>query len=207
MKHKQQAALDGRGRVTFAWLALLAAGLSMALTGELDWSIGSVSLYGEYVVEFLALGAAAFVVWACGQRSDSEWLAARLTIVAAVAAPMTVPLGAWAYWPAEALLHIGLCAQLAAWLSEAIRLRASEAWPVGLMLAGMAIETGGLGWKMISTWLLAETLPPDCAADPDVGMWLSCAGSTVQAMALPMVITLAMLPWFAGLYRPWAGRS
>ena len=196
-----------RGRVALAWFALLAAGLSMAFTGELDWTLAGVALYGEYVVEFWALGLAAFVLWACGLRSDGERIAARVAILAAVLAPLTVPLGSWAYWPAEAAIHGALVAQLAMWGRAAAAERRSETWPVGVMLAGMAVETLGLFWKMLSTWAIGEALPAECAGDPSVGMWLTCAGSAYQSMALPMAITLVLLPWFAGLYRPWAGRS
>jgi hypothetical protein len=195
--------IDAPWRVTLAWLALLTAGISMALTGELTWRIGAIEVYGEYVVSFIAYGLAGAVLWWLGLRSDGEHLAARCTLLAVLPALVAIPGGQMLRWPAEFMLHLFLVLQLAAWLREAARLRAREAWPVGIMVAGMAVETCGLLAKMVLTWGVGMDLPPECAG----AMWLTCAGSPYQAFALPAVMTVAMAPYWLGAPLPWTERS
>jgi hypothetical protein len=183
--------VDARLRVTMAWLSLLAAGLTMPLVGELTWTIAGREVFGEYVVSFVALGGAGGALWAFGLRSDGEWLAAQATAVLAVLFDND-----WR-WPAEAVMHLALCAQLRAWFREAAWLGGSETWPVGVMLAGMLAEVGNLVWKMSSD------LPADC----DTMMWLSCVVGPWSAFALPIAITLAIAPWLLGWSPLWVRRS
>jgi hypothetical protein len=180
--------MDARLRVTMAWLSLLAAGLALPLVGELTWTIAGREVFGEYVVSFVALGGAGGALWAFGLRSDGEWLAARATVLLALLTPAAVLLDNGWRWPAEAAMHLALCVQLAMWFREAARLRGSEVWPVGVMLAGMLAEVGNLAWKMSSD------LPADC----DTMMWLSCVVGPWAALALPIAITLAIAPWLCG---------
>jgi hypothetical protein len=180
-----------RWRPAIAWLGLLVAGLSIGLTGPLDWR----GLYAEYIVEFAALGTAGGLLWVMGLRSPAEGFSVTLTAVWTVAAISSVPLGRAAYWPAEAMLHLFLCVQLAAWRDEAIRLRASESYPVTIMLLGMFFET---------CTLVAKLIMPAPAACPPGAMWLTCyTAEPWQAFALPAAMTLAMLPWWV---RPWPRR-
>ena len=180
-----------QARVAAAWAGLLIAGLSPALTGPLTWPIAGYEVFGEYVIEFLALGLAGFVLLACGLRTPLEIATARGTILLALVTPITA---AWSdrwFWSAELAMHIALALQLAAWLRATVQAREGEAWPVGVMMAAMAVEAGNIAAKL----LIAS---PDCLT----GMWLTCvSGSTYAPMALPLVATLAMLPWFAGLTR------
>lgn len=188
--------------VTLAWLALLAAGLSMALVGQRTWYIAGAEVYGEYVVEFLALGLAGFVLWAVGMRSAPERWTALATIVLALLSPVTAAWSDYWFWSAEAALHVSLCTQLGAWLAEAARRRTTEAWPVGVMLAGMAVEVGHLAHKMSVEWF--GTPPEACNA----ALWLTCAtGSTWQAMALPAAVTVLIAPWLLGFPPPWRARN
>jgi hypothetical protein len=194
-----QAPLGGRLRVALAWLAILAAGLAMPLSGQLTWLIAGREVFGEYVVSFLALGAAGFAVWAFGLRSDSEWLAARATVLLALLTPVTAAFDDVWYWPAEALMHAAVAAQLAAWFREAVRLRGSEAWPVGVMLAGMLVEIGNLVWKMYAEWFGGSDADAGC----DAVLWLTCHAGPWAALALPLMITLALAPWLCGWSPPW----
>lgn len=194
-----QTPLGPHWRVTLAWLAILAAGLAMPLTGQRTWPIAGYEVFGEYVVSFLALGAAGFAVWAFGLRSDLEWLAARCTVLLALLTPATAALSdAW-FWPAEFLMHFALTAQLAAWLREAIRLRGSEAWPVLVMFAGLAVECANLIWKMYAEWYNAREADAAC----DAVLWLTCAAGPWSALILPLTMTVAMAPWLFGVAPPW----
>jgi hypothetical protein len=188
-----------RPRLVLAWLCLLIAGMAMALTGQVTWRIGGHEVYGEYVVEFLALGAAGFALLVFGLRSLPELIAARVTLGLALVSPITAAWSSDWYWSAELLLHLAIVGQLAAWGREARRMGSNEAWPVGVMFAGMAVEAVNIAWKM--------TLGPDVPAGCDAAFYLSCTASPHAAMALPLLMTLAMVPWWLGIRAPWRRRS
>jgi len=171
----------------------------MALTGQVTWHVWGHEVYGEYVVQFLALGLAGFALLVFGLRSRLELLAARVTILLALLSPVTTAWSSAWYWSAELALHLAIVGQLAAWYREAGRMRSSEAWPVGVMLAGMAVEAANIAWKM--------TLGPDVPEGCDAAFYLSCTASPHAAMALPAIMTAAMVPWWLGLRAPWRPRS
>lgn len=171
----------------------------MALTGQVTWHVWGAEVYGEYVVQFVALGLAGFMLLVFGLRSWGELVAARGTILLAFLSPVTAAWSSNWYWSAELALHLAIVGQLAAWYREAGRMRSSEAWPVGVMLAGMAIESANLLWKM--------TLGPDVPDGCDAAFYLSCTAGPHAAMALPAVMTLAMVPWWFGLRAPWRRQS
>jgi hypothetical protein len=191
--------IASRPRLVLAWLCLLIAGMAMALTGQVTWQIGGHEVYGEYVVEFLALGLAGFALWAFGLRSLPELIAARVTIGLALVSPVTAAWSSDWYWSAELLLHLAIVGQLAVWYREAGRMRSNELWPVGVMFAGMAVESANLLWKM--------TLGPETPEGCDAAFYLSCTASPHAAMALPLLMTLAMVPWWLGFRAPWRPRS
>lgn len=173
--------------------------MAMALTGQVTWNVWGHEVYGEYVVEFLALGLAGFGLLAFGLRSRAELVAARVTLLLAILSPVTAAWSSDWYWSAELALHLALVGQLAAWFREARALGSNEAWPVGVMFAAMAVESANIAWKMT----LGPDVPPGC----DAAFYLSCTASPQAAMALPAIATVAMVPWWFGLRAPWRRRS
>jgi hypothetical protein len=175
--------------VVCAWRALLVRGCSLALTGNLDWS----GLHGEKAVHATALGAAGFVLWGLGARTELERAACWITLACALFAlgmfPFASRLG---FYSAVWLIHCGLCLQLAAWLVAA---RKAQRWGLFIILGGMLIETVG-----ILPLAQLQEVSAVCAALS--GMRLTCvAGSATEAMALPAAITLLLALWLTLIER------
>jgi hypothetical protein len=172
-----------------AWLALLAAGLVAALTGQIDATLFGHAIAGERFPFAAGLAASGFALWWLGGRSDDERLACLFTLatagVAFLAAPISFVHGAAGWWLYQIpvwLAHVGLCAQLVAW-----REVAHKAQRIGLLI--MAI---GLFCEAFGIFPVAQLIDVDAACT--AGMTLTCvSGSAAVAMALPAAVTLALV--------------
>lgn len=121
--------------VTAACVALLVSGLSLSLTGQLDWGPG---LYGERAVFAVALGAAGYALWLLGARTPSERRACWATLAASLLALGLFPAGSRLEFNAAILgVHLGLCWQLLAWAGAARKAPKLGLW---ILAAGMAVE-------------------------------------------------------------------
>lgn len=171
-------------RALVAWVILLAAGLAPALTGELTWHLGDRELYGERFVFVGALLVASFALWVLGRRSDLERVATLGAIVAWVAAFTTAASAREIHQPCVWLLHLALTLQLFVWWWAA----GIERRGVLIMAAGMAVET-----LLIFPAAQLAASDPACTA----GMRLTCVGgSPFVAMAVPALVTLALVWWW-----------
>ncbi len=165
-------------RIALAWGALLTSGLSLALTGELDW----YGLYGERAVFAAALGAAGVALWYLGERSDLERHTCWGTLAAMVLALALFPFASRVeFYSGVWLIHVGLCAQLFAWAAVA---RKAQRTGLVIMLGGMLIETLG-----ILPAAQFDEVDTACVA----GMRLTCMAGPYVAMALPGGVTAALI--------------
>ena len=166
-------------RVLAAWGAIFLAGSSLMLTGQLDWW----GYYGERVVHAIALGAAGVIVWGLGERSGAErracWAMLAFSLLALALAPgpgMRLEFNA-----AVALVHLGLCWQLLAWALVARKAQKHGLW---IIAAGVAIEA-------LVVMPLAQFMDVDAVCS--TGSRLSCFYGAWVAVALPLLITLALI--------------
>jgi hypothetical protein len=165
-------------RVAAAWAALLLSGLSLSLTGQLDWG----GLYGERAVFAVALGAAGFALWGLGERTNNERYACWMTLASSLLALALFPAGTRIEFNSGVwLVHLGLCWQLLAWARAARKAQARGLW---IMAAGIAAEA-------FVAMPLAQFVDIDavCAT----GSRMACFYGAYGAMALPAAVTVALV--------------
>lgn len=184
--------MRGLTRVSVAWGAILAAGISLALTGEFDL----YGTYGERLVQAVTLGAAGLAVYCVGDNQRAERWACRLTLVAAAITCLAYPFAdRLTFYALVGLTQLGLCAQLGAWLWAARKTHYAPG--LYIVLAGMLTDT-----LVILPWAQLQEIDPTCGA----GMRLTCLNSAAAAMALPALITLALAALWLGPLRDRLGR-
>ncbi len=170
--------MRGLTRVTVAWGAILAAGISLALTGQFDL----YGTYGEKLVQAVGLGAAGLVVYVMGDGTRSERGACRFMLAAALVTSLAYPFAdRLTFYGLVGLTQLGLCAQLGAWRWAARKTH----YALGLFLVwlGMMLDT-----LIILPWAQLQEVDPTCGA----GMRLTCINSAEVAMALPSAVTVAL---------------
>ncbi len=179
-------------RVLAAWGAILLGGSSLMLTGQLDWW----GLYGERAVFATALGAAAFVVWYLGERSEAERRACWASIACALLALALFPAGTRLQFNAAVgLVHLGLCWQLLAWAAVARKAQKRGLW---IIAAAVAVEA-------LVIMPLAQLTAPDVACA--TGSRLACLYDAWVALALPALVTLLLaLCWLNPILNALNGR-
>jgi hypothetical protein len=206
--HEEQAALVARDRgldaagvrlrnplapVCIAWLVLLATGLLAAFTGQIDLTLLGHPIAGERFPFVAGLAASGLAIWGLGARTGCERQTCLATLAAACVAFIAAPIdftqysaGWWSYQAFVWLAQIGLCLQLAAWAAAARKAQRLGLW---IMCAGMGAEAFGLFPYQILSHRDAA-----CAA----GMVLTCMAGPFVAMALPALITLALMTLWLG---------
>ena len=171
-------------RALVAWIILLAAGLAPALTGELTWHVAGRELYGERFVFVGALLVASFALWTLGRRSDLERVATIWALLAGVLAFVSAGYPRAVHQPCVWLLHLCMVLQLAAWW-----------WAAGIERRGVLIMAAGMAVETFLIFPLAQLAASDPACT--AGMRLTCVGgSPFVAMAVPALVTLALVWWW-----------
>jgi hypothetical protein len=173
-----RGALGPLYRVAAAWGALLLSGLSLSLTGQLDWG----GLYGERAVFAVALGAAGFALWCLGERTNNERHACWMTLASSLVALALFPAGSRIEFNSGVwLVHLGLCWQLVAWAMAARKAQARGLW----------IMAGGIATEAFVAMPLAQFVDMESACA--TGTRMACLYGAYGAMALPAAVTLALI--------------